>query len=133
MFPDIMRDRLMGDKEEEAKKNASKNKKGNLRSFLNDNTDGGDGGIQNSKPLADLYLETTVLFADISGFTAWSSVREPTQVFTLLENVYQAFDFIAKRRRIFKVETVGDCYVGMYWLVCMVVLLLVDDNWHATN
>jgi hypothetical protein len=28
----------------------------------------------------------------------------------LLETIYRAFDQIAKRRRVFKVETVGDCY-----------------------
>jgi hypothetical protein len=52
------------------------------------------------KPLADLYLETTVLFADIVGYTAWSSVREPSQVFTLLETVYSTFDELAKTRRV---------------------------------
>jgi class 3 adenylate cyclase len=56
------------------------------------------------------------MFADIVGFTAWSSVREPTQVFTLLETVYHAFDEIARRRRVFKVETVGDCYVAVVGL-----------------
>lgn len=50
---------------------------------------------------------------DIVGFTAWSSVREPTQVFSLLETVYHAFDEIARTRRVFKVETVGDCYVAV--------------------
>lgn len=49
----------------------------------------------------------TVLFADISGFTAWSSLRDPAQVFTLLESVYQAFDKIARKRGVFKVETIG--------------------------
>ena len=44
---------------------------------------------------------------DIVGFTAWSSMREPTQVFYLLEAIYHAFDAIAKRRKVFKVETVG--------------------------
>jgi class 3 adenylate cyclase len=43
-------------------------------------------------------------FADIVGFTAWSSAREPYQVFILLETLYQAFDEIAKRRRVFKVR-----------------------------
>ena len=60
-----------------------------------------------SKPCA------TVMFADIVGFTAWSSVREPTQVFTLLETVYHSFDESAKRKRVFKVETIGDCYVAV--------------------
>jgi hypothetical protein len=69
-----------------------------------------------TKPIADLFPHTTVLFADIAGFTAWSSVREPSQVFTLLETVYRAFDNIAKRRRVFKVETVGDCYVSPYFV-----------------
>ena len=31
----------------------------------------------------------------------------------LLETLYAAFDFIARRRRIFKVETIGDCYVAV--------------------
>lgn len=48
--------------------------------------------------------ETTVMFMDIAGFTAWSSVREPAQVFTLLETLYRAFDEISKRRRVFKVR-----------------------------
>lgn len=52
------------------------------------------------------------MFADLVGFTAWCSVREPSQVFVLLETLYAAFDQIAKRRRVFKVETVGDCYVA---------------------
>ena len=47
-----------------------------------------------------------------SGFTAWSSIREPTHVFMLLEAVFQTFDEIANRRRVFKVETVGDCFVA---------------------
>jgi class 3 adenylate cyclase len=69
--------------------------------------------ILESKPIADLFPNMSVLFADISGFTAWSSVREPAQVFTLLETVYKAFDKTAKRRKVFKVETVGDCYVAV--------------------
>jgi hypothetical protein len=62
------------------------------------------------EPIADLFPECTVLFADIAGFTAWSSVREPAQ---LLETIYQSFDRIAKKRAVFKVETIGDCYVAV--------------------
>jgi class 3 adenylate cyclase len=54
------------------------------------------------------------LVADIAGFTAWSSIREPPQVFTLLEAIFQAFDTLAKKHSIFKVETIGDCYVGEF-------------------
>jgi class 3 adenylate cyclase len=34
-------------------------------------------------------------------------------VFVLLETIYREFDRIAKRRRVFKVEVVGDCYVAV--------------------
>jgi class 3 adenylate cyclase len=44
---------------------------------------------------------------------AWSSTREPSQVFTLLENIYHEFDELCTRRRVFKVEVVGDCYVAV--------------------
>jgi class 3 adenylate cyclase len=40
-------------------------------------------------------------------------MREPVQVFMLLETLYHEFDQIAKRRRVFKVETIGDCYVAV--------------------
>jgi Adenylate and Guanylate cyclase catalytic domain len=63
--------------------------------------------------------------ADIAGFTAWSSIREPHQVFTLLEAIFKGFDSIAKRQGIFKVETIGDCYVGMLLLL---VCLAFDRN-----
>eukprot|EP00980_Cylindrotheca_fusiformis_P002436 scaffold580_cov72-Cylindrotheca_fusiformis.AAC.5 len=72
-------------------------------------------GISNSMgpaPLADLFPSVTVVFADLVGFTAWSSAREPHQVFILLETVYGAFDKLAYRHSVFKVETVGDCYVA---------------------
>jgi class 3 adenylate cyclase len=105
MFPDAIRDRLL-------QQNDTQSKHGQLKSFLM-NKEGNASGTMLSKPMADLFLETTVLFADVSGFTAWSSVRDPSQVFTLLESVYNAFDVIATRRRVFKVETVGDCYVAV--------------------
>jgi Adenylate and Guanylate cyclase catalytic domain len=35
-------------------------------------------------------------------------MREPGQVLLLLESIYRAFDEIAKRRKVFKVETIGD-------------------------
>lgn len=61
------------------------------------------------RPIADLYPETTVLFCDIVGFTAWSASRQPWEVFHLLESIYSSFDVIAHQRKVFKVETVGDC------------------------
>lgn len=69
--------------------------------------------ILTNKPIADYFPHCTVLFADIVGFTAWSSVRDPTAVFTLLESLYSCFDGIARQLGVFKVETIGDCYVAV--------------------
>lgn len=68
--------------------------------------------LYNSLPIADLFPRATVMFADIAGFTAWSSSREPTQVFLMLETIYGKFDVLAKQHTVFKVETIGDCYVA---------------------
>jgi Adenylate and Guanylate cyclase catalytic domain len=70
-------------------------------------------GGSRAKPIADFFPCVTSLFADISGFTAWSSAREPSQVFVLLESIFHEFDVIAKRRGVYKVETVGDCYMAV--------------------
>lgn len=126
LYPKTIRDRLFGlqDKVEDDRKGGRKRglnddlikaTKFQLKQFMKSSPGYHEavvGGFD-SKPIADLFLDATVLFADISGFTAWSSVREPTQVFTLLESVYRALDIIARRRKVFKVETVGDCYVAV--------------------
>jgi len=135
VFPKSIRDRLLPTAEETGKANrrgSAQNgttgnfanffmnpNKGKLQNFLDgeNSTNTDDEEVAESivdKPIADLFLDTTVMFADIAGFTAWSSVREPSQVFTLLEKVFSSIDQLAKRRRgVFKVETVGDCYVAV--------------------
>jgi Adenylate and Guanylate cyclase catalytic domain len=66
-----------------------------------------------TSPIADLFPSCTVIFIDISNFTPWSSEREPSQVFALLEALYHAFDVIAEQLGVFKVETIGDSYVAV--------------------
>jgi class 3 adenylate cyclase len=69
---------------------------------------------QPQEPILDSYPEATVLFADLVGFTAWSASRSrPHDVFSLLETLYAAFDELASQHDIFKVETIGDCYLAM--------------------
>jgi class 3 adenylate cyclase len=51
--------------------------------------------------------------SDIVGFTNWSSNRQPSDVFMLLETIYSSYDKIAVRRKVFKIETIGDCYVAV--------------------
>jgi hypothetical protein len=67
-------------------------------------------------PIAQEYPDTTVIFADIVGFTAWSSSRDPIKVFHLLETLYAGFDALANKYGVFKIETIGDCYVAVVGL-----------------
>jgi class 3 adenylate cyclase len=69
----------------------------------------------NEKPMAKLFRNCTLFFGDIQGFARWASLRDPDQVFMLLENVFSAFDKIAERRDVFKVETVGK-FQGLLFL-----------------
>lgn len=62
--------------------------------------------------IAELFDEATVLFADIVGFTAWSSSVQPEAIFELLEALYGRYDASARLHGIFKVETIGDCYMA---------------------
>lgn len=98
MFPTAFRDRLYRDSSNGPGDSAMDG----LRTFLDG--DEGDTQLASGQPIADLFPDVTIMFADISGFTSWSSVREPAQVFVLLESCFHAFDAIAKRRRIFKVR-----------------------------
>ena len=72
--------------------------------------------LLNQGSIAQVYPNTTVIFADIVGFTAWSSTREPTHVFHLLETLYAGFDALAKNYGVFKIETIGDSYVAVVGL-----------------
>ena len=91
LFPEQVRDRLFRSEDEDDEEAETVGADGvmmmepaqnRLKSFLNH-----EGMDQNaSKPIADLFPHCTVLFADISGFTAWSSLRDPPQVFILLES-----------------------------------------------
>lgn len=113
LFPAAVRDQLYPTANEKPN-----NAKGRLQSFVRD--DRGNTNVDayklSGRPIADLYPDTTVFFADIAGFTAWSAARQPTEVFHLLETLYNAFDAIATSRGVFKVETIGDSYVAVVGL-----------------
>ncbi|KAL7580183.1 hypothetical protein ACA910_012934 [Epithemia clementina (nom. ined.)] len=121
LFPKSVQDRILQDVENKALRDTDRGKgsfllssgRDRLTNFLQ-NGEGIDAdGVVKSNPIADLFPFATIVFADIVGFTAWSSSREPPQVFLLLETLYHHFDLMAKRRKVFKVETVGDCYVAV--------------------
>ncbi len=42
--------------------------------------------------IADIYPETTVLFADLAGFTPWARVTDPSRVVAALDGLFSRFD-----------------------------------------
>jgi Adenylate and Guanylate cyclase catalytic domain len=113
LFPSTVVDRVMEDAHA-----GEGNKKPSMMSETSKQAtsiDSGENqvGFFKTRPIADFFPQCTIIFADIAGFTSWASTRQPHQVFTLLETLYGSLDRIAKSRKIFKVETVGDCYVAV--------------------
>lgn len=111
LFPEEVREQLMRRAEDDIIGSKQRGRRRAMTDFLDGDVKV-EGGAVSGNPIADLFTNATVMFADIVGFTAWGSTREPTQVFLLLETIYAAFDALARKRKVFKVETVGDCYVA---------------------
>ncbi|CAG9318895.1 unnamed protein product [Blepharisma stoltei] len=61
----------------------------------------------------DRLFQVTLLFADIVGFTAWSSDKTPIEVVEMLSNLFTRFDKKCIEFNVYKVHTIGDCYVVM--------------------
>ena len=59
----------------------------------------------------DRYFDVTIIYADICGFTSWSSSKEPIEVVSMLSKLFSNFDHLCVRHNVYKVHTIGDCYV----------------------
>jgi len=63
--------------------------------------------------IAEAYPETTVVFADIVGFTPWSQRTDPARVVALLDDLFSRFDALAVEHGVEKIKTVGDAYMAV--------------------
>jgi class 3 adenylate cyclase len=61
--------------------------------------------------IADAFPEVTVLFADIVDFTRRSRRISPAQVVQALNELFSAFDRLARRQGLEKIKTIGDAYM----------------------
>jgi class 3 adenylate cyclase len=61
--------------------------------------------------IADEFPEVTVLFADIVDFTLRSQQSTPEQVVQVLDDLFSAFDELARQRGLEKIKTIGDAYM----------------------
>ena len=62
--------------------------------------------------IAEAYPSTTIVFADIVGFTPWAQQTDPTRVVALLDDLFIRFDAAATELGIEKIKTVGDAYMA---------------------
>jgi class 3 adenylate cyclase len=63
------------------------------------------------------------MYCDISGFTKMSAVLQPAEVIAMLNRLFTAFEAAAIRNGVFKVQTIGDCFVAVAGLP------YVDEPW----
>jgi class 3 adenylate cyclase len=61
--------------------------------------------------IADRFDDVTLLFADIVEFTRMSSSMSPSELVTVLNEVFTAFDRLVDDYGLEKVKTIGDAYM----------------------
>ena len=61
--------------------------------------------------IADGFSDVTVMFADIVNFTQVAAAMAPSQVFTMLNRIFSAFDELAEQYGLEKIKTIGDAYM----------------------
>jgi phospholipid-translocating ATPase len=69
--------------------------------------------LRDDKSITDKLPDVTLIYADIVGFTAWSSNKRPEEVVDMLSELFTRFDKMCVELNVYKVHTIGDCYVVM--------------------
>jgi class 3 adenylate cyclase len=66
---------------------------------------------EGSQILADGFDKTSILFADIVGFTQMSQQTSPAEVVSFLNGVFSMFDDLTEKYGLEKIKTIGDAYM----------------------
>ncbi|EKQ67588.1 family 3 adenylate cyclase [Leptolyngbyaceae cyanobacterium JSC-12] len=61
--------------------------------------------------IAEGFAEATVLFADLVNFTKLSEKIPPTQLISLLNEIFSRFDRLTEKHGLEKIKTIGDAYM----------------------
>ena len=67
--------------------------------------------------LAREHSNVSILFMDIVGFTPLAKSVHPQEVMHMLNELFSEFDALCNEFGVYKVETIGDCYVVAAGLV----------------
>ena len=63
------------------------------------------------RTIVDSFIDATVLFADIVGFTRIASKQSPHRTVQLLNEIFSGFDRIVEQFELEKIKTIGDAYM----------------------
>lgn len=61
--------------------------------------------------IAEEYESISILFADVAGFTPMSAEMTPTELVSLLDEVFNDFDALVDAKGLEKIKTIGDAYM----------------------
>ena len=64
-----------------------------------------------NQTLVDSFDETSILFADIVGFTLLSVKSSPETLVAMLNDIFSRFDDLAEKHGLEKIKTIGDAYM----------------------
>ena len=58
-----------------------------------------------------VLTQVTVLFCDLTNFTSLCGQLHPAQVMLFLDALYSCLDELCEEHKVYKVETIGDCFM----------------------
>jgi class 3 adenylate cyclase len=67
---------------------------------------------QSKEAFVEKFSCVTILFVDIMDFTVVCRLLTPSQIVLLLDAIFNQFDEAAEFRGVYRVETIGDCYMA---------------------
>lgn len=70
--------------------------------------------IKNEKRQVDEFEQVTLLYTNIVKFTEFTNqFMDPREAVSVLNKIFMRFDQLCEEYKVYKVHTVGDCYVVM--------------------
>jgi len=69
------------------------------------------------RSLSQRHQGVSIMFADIAGFTSFATQVDSSTVMIFLNEIFQKFDDLCDQLNVYKIETVGDCYVAAVGII----------------
>jgi adenylate cyclase len=73
--------------------------------------------IKRGEAVADTYVNASVVFCDLAGFTRMSEKQTPDRLILILNDLFNLLDEIAEEIGVEKVKTIGDSFMGIVKLL----------------